>query len=134
MEFFLFAEGYGQMEIATSLVDFCEEEIEIIKKCAACYSNADKYPNNWFTMTCDKPHLIVWARTSANNYRPAKAMSTDGQLVDVQFFASYNHNTVATTDCFVYSDLSPNKQRVNTHEFRTALQVIVVVYELFTNV
>lgn len=37
-------------------------EIESVKKCAECFINAHDKPNNWFTLVCNNPHLLVWAK------------------------------------------------------------------------
>lgn len=48
------------------LIDYFNEEIDSVKKCAECYRNANDAPDNWFTLVCDEPHLIVWAKMKGN--------------------------------------------------------------------
>lgn len=87
---FYLADNKDKMEIAKSLVDYLEVEIESVKKCAECYSNEYKYPDTYFTMVCNEPHLIVWAKKTGFNFWPAKLMSIDGQLINVSNFHMIN--------------------------------------------
>lgn len=111
------------MEIAKSLVDYLEEEIEIIKKCAECYANSDKQPNNWFTMACSEPHLIVWAKKMGFDYWPAKMMNIDGQLINVRSFNDHKYSDVPATNCFLYSATNPNKSHNTSASYKSALKV-----------
>ncbi|XP_031637919.1 uncharacterized protein LOC116350304 [Contarinia nasturtii] len=124
--FILFLDNHHRMEIAKSLVDYMEEEIEIVKKCPECYNNAVKYPNDWFTVICSDPHIIVWAKKMGFNYWPAKLMSIDGQLINVRFFGDHKNMDVMSTNCFLYSETNPNRSRNTTVLYKSALKEVEV--------
>lgn len=111
------------MESAKSLVDHLEEEIENIKKCSECFSNEYKHPSKWFTMVCDKPHIILWAKKMGFNYWPAKLMSIDGQLINVRFFGDHKPADVPANNCFLYSEANPNRSRNASYLYKSALKV-----------
>lgn len=129
--FFSVADNHEKMEIATSLVDYLEVEIESIKKCAECYSNEYNYPDTHFTMVCNEPHLIVWAKKKGFNFWPAKLMSIDGQLINVRFFNDHKAEDVPTTNCFLYSHLCPNRQRNSCVSYKSALKVSLYMIIFF---
>ncbi|XP_055308849.1 MYND-type zinc finger-containing chromatin reader Zmynd8-like [Sitodiplosis mosellana] len=109
------------MEIAKSLVDYLEGEIEMLKKCAGCYSNAYNYPNTWFTMAYNEVHLIVWARKIGFNFWPAKVIAINGELVHVHYFGDHKYADVPPANCFLYSSSNPNRSRRTSTPFKCAL-------------
>lgn len=115
--------SHEQMETAKSLVDYLEGEIEMLKKCPECYSNAYRHPNTGFTKTCEEPHLIVWAKKMGFTYWPAKMMCIDGQLIHVRFFGDHDYAEVPATNCFLYSNTNPNRSRNTTVAYKSALKV-----------
>lgn len=60
--------------IADLLKDMVHDEIDGLRKCADCYANAHAHPENWFTMVCNEPHIIAWAKFQGCNYWPVKVM------------------------------------------------------------
>lgn len=95
---------------AQLLLNCITEEIPKIKLCSECYSNANKYPTNWFALVCDEPHLIIWAKhTDYNLMWPAKVMSADAQDVIIRYFGDHQQTTVPATVCLLYSESSPNR-------------------------
>lgn len=63
---FSYLETHAKTISSRMLLDYFKEEIESVKKCAQCYRNANEAPNDWFTLVCDEPHLIVWAKMKGN--------------------------------------------------------------------
>lgn len=116
------------MQIAESLICFFEDEIKILKMCAQCYENAYKHSESWITMTCSKPHLVLWAKKKGFDYWPAKLFSTDGQLVNLYFFGGHENEDVPANNCFLYSKANINRLKINTALYKTALKVIAYGY------
>lgn len=63
------------IEASNNLMKYVDEDIESIKDCSECYVKAFEFPDTSFTMTCERPHLLVWAKIGRFPYWPAKAMS-----------------------------------------------------------
>lgn len=121
--FQLISEDHEKTTAARYLLNYINGEIESIKKCAECYSQAFNYPKRWFTMVCTEPHLIVWAKIVGFNYWPAKLMSIDDQQVNVRFFGDHTHADVSAKNCFLYSKKIPKASQTKTPEYRAALKV-----------
>lgn len=85
-----------------------KQEVGDIETCPECYLNANTMTDNWFTETCVKPHLILWAKLKGFPYWPAKAMSINSTLVDVRFFGEHDRANIPAKDCFLYSREDPN--------------------------
>lgn len=96
------------MRAAKSLQKVSKQEIYDIETCAECYLNANTMTDNWFTETCAKPHLILWAKLKGFPFWPAKAMSINAQMVDVRFFGEHDRAHVPSKDCYLYSLEDPN--------------------------
>lgn len=124
-QFSFISDNHEKMEVAKALIDYLEVEIDLLKKCAECYSNMDRHPNNWFTMACKSsiPHLIIWAKNMCFNYWPAKLLKIDGQLIQVSFFGDHKNADVPATNCFLYSETNPNRSRNTTVLYKSALKV-----------
>lgn len=87
---------------------------------------ADQY--HWFTMVCDKPHLIIWAHMKGARYWPAKVMSVNGQQVNVRFFGCKiqgyrKHDDVPAQKCFLYSAESPRNSKKDKPVYKAARNV-----------
>lgn len=80
--------------------------------------NASEHPNDWFTMVCEQPHLLLWAKQKTYPYWPAKLMSvnSDKNTVDVRFFGGHSRSVLTPKDCLMFSrknpsvNIGPNKQ------------------------
>lgn len=103
-----FTDNYKVMRAAKSLQKVSKQEIYDIETCAECYLNANTMTDNWFTETCAKPHLILWAKLKGFPFWPAKAMSINAQMVDVRFFGEHDRAHVPSKDCYLYSLEDPN--------------------------
>lgn len=103
------SDDYEKRSTAEELKELLEDEIDGLKKCGECYSNANYHPNEWFTMVCDEPHIIAWAKFQGCNYWPVKVMSVNGRILSVRFFGDHTHSDVAASKCFLYSKESPVK-------------------------
>ena len=49
------------------MLEFCDNELSYFKMCNTCYygrfrehSRQGPISLDWFTVTCDEPHLLVW--------------------------------------------------------------------------
>lgn len=93
---------------AKSLQKVSKQEVNDIETCPECYLNANTMTDNWFTETCAKPHLILWAKLKGFPYWPAKAMSINSTLVDVRFFGEHDRANIPSKDCYLYSREDPN--------------------------
>lgn len=107
------------------LIGFVEGEIKSVKTCADCYEHANIDPDNWFTKTCTEPHLLIWAKIKGYSYWPAKVMSVDGQGVNVRFFGDHTNASVPASNCNLFSQQNPDKNRSmqNKSSYITALKV-----------
>lgn len=92
---------------AKSIIKTCKQEIHEIETCPECYYNANNC-KNWFVEVCSKPHVILWAKLKGFPFWPAKAMTTNGQLVNVRFFGDHDRAYVPIRDCYLYSEQNPN--------------------------
>ncbi|XP_031636695.1 protein kinase C-binding protein 1-like isoform X2 [Contarinia nasturtii] len=102
-----------QIETADALVDYIEEEIESLKKCTDCYRHANESPDEWFTMICSMPHIVLWAKVEGFNYWPVKFMTVNESGVNVRFFGDHTHQDVAISKCYLYSKDNPGKPPQN---------------------
>lgn len=93
---------------AKKLMNFLEEEIRSVLKCAECYKNAHNHPEISFVMPCKSVHLLIWAKAVGYSYWPAKVMSIDDEnMVHVRFFGDHTTSDVPVHDCFLYSEKFP---------------------------
>ncbi|XP_031639200.1 uncharacterized protein LOC116351257 [Contarinia nasturtii] len=93
---------------ASALVTYLRDAIDSIQSCIECYMNALNHPNDWFTMVCDEPHLLVWAKMKGYPYWPVKLMRVDEQKVLIRFFEDHqNAKIMAKKNCFLYSHTNP---------------------------
>lgn len=95
------------MHIVELLKDVVNEEIDGLRKCSTCYANAYADPENWFTMVCDEPHIVAWAKFHGCNYWPVKIMSAIGRKLSVRFFGDHAHADVGAVKCYLFSEDSP---------------------------
>lgn len=103
---------------------FIDEKMESLNKCAECYSNETQYPNDWFTMVCAEPHIIVWVKIR-KEYLPAKLMSIDGSKVHVRVFDDeHSKADVLASKCSLYSERYPGKMRELSENIKKAKKVV----------
>ncbi|XP_031633572.1 zinc finger MYND domain-containing protein 11-like, partial [Contarinia nasturtii] len=107
---------------ANKLLDFVDEEILSLTTCVECYDNASKYPETSFTMPCNTPHLLIWAKAPGYIFWPAKAMSTKGRKVHVRFFGDHTTCDVDSSGCYVFSTENPECITVNVESYNEALE------------
>lgn len=117
------------VKTAKSLEKYTEMEIKSVKKCLECYSNANKYPNDWCTMVCSKVHPVIWGKVIGYKYWPGKAYSANQQSVSVRFFGDRTEADIAITNCFLYSAKNPSSKPVKSSEtYKRALKVIKLMF------
>lgn len=88
--------------------EFLTDEIDGLKKCGQCYSNANAFPDCWFTMVCDEPHILAWTKLRCS-YWPVKVMSVNGRILSVRFFGDHTHSDVSASRCYTFSKENPGK-------------------------
>lgn len=114
------------------LLQYLSAEITSIKKCAECYSNAINYPTKWFTMVCEYPHLVLWAKVKGFNFWPAKLMSIDGQSINVRFFGDHTNAAVSDKNCYFFSEEKPMKARNTSQAYKNAMKVSRFLFNAMT--
>lgn len=67
LDYFAASKGDQLFKAVQILLVFATNQVETIQGCSECYENKYKYPNQWRSMTCKKPHIILWAKTSRNS-------------------------------------------------------------------
>lgn len=107
------------------MLDHIKDEIEKGKHCGECYHNSKKYPNRWFAMVCNKPHLVVWIKRHDLFYWPAKLMSIDPLSGDLhlQFFGDQSEVEVLSSSCFLCADMTTYQLLTLPSEYLNALKV-----------
>lgn len=123
------SERHDMVKTARALKKYFKTEIECVKKCAECYSNANTNPNGWIKMVCAKPHIVLWAKVNGWSYWPAKYMTFDGVMVNVRFFGDRTEANVPTANCLLYSNIHPTKlsKMTRTKNYNWAVKVSVFV-------
>ena len=116
---YFFTANHDKTRRAKDLLETVVAEEDSVKKCLQCHVNANAKVTRfrWFTMVCDRPHLIIWAyRKSYKSFWPAKMMSINaGQTnqINVRFFGSFHkHENVPVEKCFLYSERNPGIVRL----------------------
>lgn len=97
--------------ILRQLVSYCENELYEIDLCSECYCNANEHPDDWFTMVCEHPHILVWAKCD-DIYWPAKAMAlttiSNVTQIYVRYFGGHRRFAyIGPNDCYLYSNIHP---------------------------
>ncbi|XP_055306189.1 uncharacterized protein LOC129570556 [Sitodiplosis mosellana] len=102
-----------------SFSENCHRDVNSIRKCSECFNAWTKDRYNYFTRACSKPHLLVFAKTPANPFWPAKVMLINGKMVNVEFFGDHTQADIPAEDCFLYSERLPGRN-TKKDEFITA--------------
>lgn len=113
-----------------TLPKFIENEILSVTKCAECYENAYQHPDTSFTIPCEQPHLLLWVEAPGWSFWPAKAMSSDGNLVHVRFFQDHTILDIPSTSCYQFTDPEiyyPGGKLSTSREFKAAIEVSSLV-------
>ncbi|XP_037082061.1 protein kinase C-binding protein 1-like [Pollicipes pollicipes] len=92
--------------LAKSLLKMCKWEMEEIETCPECYSSAYS-SDNWFTLACPHPHVLIWARLKGFPYWPAKAVKSRDGNVDCRFFGRHDRAWVPIKECYLFSKDPP---------------------------
>lgn len=114
--------NHEKTRLARMFITELDTEIESAKTCSSCYLHAIEYPDTWFQMACDVPHLMVWVKIKGN-FWPGKLMSSDGHMVNVRFFGDHTHADISANSCYLYTQTTPKKNRTQSGMFKAALQV-----------
>lgn len=81
-----------------------------IRKCNDCVDYWLKDSTNYFKNVCSKPHLIVYAKLATYPYWPAKLMSINGNMANVEFFDEvHSQADVPVSKCRIYSEKLPER-------------------------
>lgn len=114
------------IKAANLLLSFTMEEMLSIDTCADCHLNANLYPNTWFSMVCNKPHLLIWAKLSGFNFWPAKLLSTQGEKVCVRFFGhEHGRANIPAKDCSLYLKHWIPSEKTTNGNFMEAIEVSI---------
>lgn len=119
----IISENHDNTKAARLLLNCVVEDIQIAKNCFECYLHANEHPNEWFSMVCNEPHLIIWVKKTGANYWPAKLMCITGQEVNVRLFGDHNDANVSAKNCLLYSESSPSRIRKPSDAYSHALKV-----------
>ncbi|XP_031637195.1 zinc finger MYND domain-containing protein 11-like isoform X2 [Contarinia nasturtii] len=124
----LLSDKHNKTKYAIKQLGFLKVEIDSVKKCIQCHIHANDIVTrpNWFTMVCDRPHIIVWAKQS-KKYLPGKVMCANEQGVNVRFFGGtleYRLNA-NVHKCLLYSKQSLNNTSTEqSSEYTKALKEV----------
>lgn len=100
---------------ADKLVEYVDEDIFSLKTCLECFENAVKSPDTSFTIICNRPHILVWARMENFIFWPAKAMSAANGKVHIRYFGDHTTGEVKSSLCYLYSEESPDGSHYATN-------------------
>lgn len=89
--------------------------------------------NEWRTLVCDKPHLLLWVKLDheikspntppkRGNLWPAKLLSVDDKVVNVIFFCRSELVEVPAKNCFIYNE-RPSTQTQKSKDFEDPQKV-----------
>ncbi|XP_031639284.1 protein kinase C-binding protein 1-like [Contarinia nasturtii] len=118
----LYSKNDVRTEMAALLGNNFKEEIDSLQSCFECYMNALNHPNDWFTMVCEEPHLIVWSKVRGYPYWPGKIMCVDVNDIYVNFFGEHENVIVSSEKCFLYSDTNPVQPGYTSEPYNLALK------------
>ncbi|XP_055306176.1 MYND-type zinc finger-containing chromatin reader ZMYND8-like [Sitodiplosis mosellana] len=119
----LFKETHDNTKAARALLNCIIEDVQSAKVCFECYLNANKHPDQWFSMVCDEPHLIIWIKKTGANYWPAKLIKiVTGQEVKVRLFGDHSYVDVSSSNCLLYSESSPSRIPKSPDAYNSALK------------
>lgn len=68
----IYGEFSNMADLARVLLREVESEIKEVQLCTDCYINAKAKPAEWISKPCKPPHDLIWARTKALPFWPAK--------------------------------------------------------------
>lgn len=91
-----------------------------ILSCSECYEMKYTRPNEWRTLACSKPHLLLWIKLDheikasnwpskrGNSFWPAKLLSVgmnsiDTEVVNAIFFCRSDLVEIPLENCFIYN-------------------------------
>lgn len=105
--------------------------------CTECYSNKYNHPNEWRTMVCGKPHLLLWCKLNRSTdfwpakkghaWWPAKLISVFGTDIQVAFFDHTEYVVISTNQCSLYSNDIPHIN-VDMDDIKAAMKVNLLKY------
>lgn len=134
-------------------MEFCRPEVQHISSCADCYEMKYTKPNEWRSLACSKPHLVLWVHLNMlkecsdrekqfespskmrNIYWPAKLISVGDDFLNLVFFHGPRMVEIPTPQCFIHSSEVPLSTAVTQKSLDIADAYKVrplkcVVYEL----
>lgn len=101
-------------EVIDQLSELCHRDVRSIRTCPECFEYWANDPNDYFTKVCAKPHLIVYAKAEGHKFWPAKVMSVNGNLVNVEFFGEHSQADVPAKLCILYPKRRPVESKKST--------------------
>lgn len=69
----------------------CLYDLKEIRRCPDCYRiSNEKTEKMWFSIPCNPPHQLVYAKQKGYSYWPAKVMKIEDDVYDVRFFGGHH--------------------------------------------
>lgn len=124
----MFPRDQNVQNAAKKLMKYYEKEIHSIQTCEECYNNAYDHGDISFTLPCENPHLLIWAKAAGYGYWLAKAMYADNEneMILVRFFGDHTTLDLPESDCFLYSEEYPLDTNESTsYEYNLAITVTI---------
>lgn len=110
-------------EVVDQLSELCHRDVRSIHTCPECFEYWAIDPNDYFTKVCAKPHLIVYAKAEGHKLWPAKVMSINGNMVNVEFFGEHSQADVLAKHCVLYPKRRPVVEGKKSSPIIIALRV-----------
>ncbi|XP_055306193.1 MYND-type zinc finger-containing chromatin reader Zmynd8-like [Sitodiplosis mosellana] len=106
--------------VVAALAELCHRDVRSIRTCSDCFEYWANDSQNYFTKVCTKPHLIVYAKVDGcRKFWPAKVMSVNGNMVNVEFFGDHTQDDVRAEKCVLYT--RHTLRRKNASPFNDAI-------------
>lgn len=117
-----FSGNQHTVKAANSLSMDCHSDAKSIRNCAECFQFwvNDRFLS--FTKVCSTPHMPVFAKVGTFPFWPAKVMSVEGHLVNVEFFGDHSQAFVESDKCLLYAVRLPGR-KVKSDEYKHAMKV-----------
>lgn len=113
---------------AKNLHRFVDDKLELLKSCSDCFANLRDEGVKSFSLSCSKPHIILWAFAPGFGYWPAKCLSTDKEssTANVRYFGDYTYATLPESKCYLYSENRPKStENISDVLYDLALRVSI---------
>lgn len=91
IRFFLILESSIIGDMGRTMYKDCLYDLKEIRRCPDCYRiSNEKTEKMWFSIPCNPPHQLVYAKQKGYSYWPAKVMKIEDDVYDVRFFGGHH--------------------------------------------